>query len=110
MTKKHDELVEEIVTIITNPTVTYHPNVGAVYAAIDKGLANRMAESLITLALSAVRDGLELPDEVGRERLIVSRGASEDIVVDATALGNWLAMMATLGATDFIAFHKEGGK
>jgi len=90
VTKKHDELVEEIAGRIRhykhfaekrNPTASER-----IKASFD------LAELFVTDVLSAVRDGLEIPGEDGRWIY----GASPE-------LQHWLVGMLAAGSTTFIA-------
>ena len=67
--KKHDELVEEIASLIK--VVAIHRNHEVTQAAEGAAMA------IITLTLSAVRDGLEIPGEVGRGKIQYAKGLEE---------------------------------
>ena len=86
MTKKHQEFVEEIGAILYDDVIS-HPKV--------------KVRKVITLILSAVRDGLELPGEEGRWKWPTLEEPNEGI-------DRWTAEMLRTGDEVFIALSGAG--
>jgi len=70
--KKHDELVEETRLLWCEECINgpqrydYHPELGEACETGAEDFCNERARKCIALILSAVRDGMPLPGEVGR--------------------------------------------
>jgi len=86
MTKKHDELVEEICSQLWKYrtwVLKYHKEEDR---HAEREITIAFAEDLADRTLSAVRDGLELPGEVGRWAWPSDKPATEAVSKWATRI------------------------